>query len=131
MEIQFDITRLFDKDVSQFPPSDQNQIADSIDQYAATYDTEQGEDTQQIYQPHPIELPNGLESSLYVLKAAPQIRVILAIDNDPIFDRRLITLFRAVKRDELNQAFDSLAKILYQNLPLRHANHARNQSAVG
>ncbi|MGZ8249705.1 hypothetical protein, partial [Methylomagnum sp.] len=97
----------------------------------ATFDIERGEDTQQIYQPHPIALPNGLESSLYVLKTDSEIRVILAIDNDPIFDRRLITLFRAVKQDELNQAFDSLAQILYQNFPLRPANHARNQSAVG
>jgi hypothetical protein len=114
MEIQFDITRLFDKDISQLPASDQNQIADSIDQYAATYDIERCEDTPHVYQPHPIALPDGLESSLYVLKVAPQIRVILAIDNDPIFDRRLITLFRAVEQDELNQAFDSIAQTLYQ-----------------
>ncbi len=59
-------------------------------------------------------MPEGLESSLYVLRVSPQIRVILTIEADPLFDQKVITLFRVVKHDDMERAFNSIAESLYQ-----------------
>ena len=59
---------------------------------------------------------NGYESSLYVLKVVEKLSVILAIDEDPIFDQVILTLFRAVEQDELNRAYQSVAELLYQEI---------------
>ena len=59
---------------------------------------------------------NGYESSLYVLKVLEKLSVILTIDEDPIFDQYIVTLFRAVKQDKLNRAYQSVAESLYQEL---------------
>lgn len=61
-------------------------------------------------------MPEGLDSSLYVLRASPQIRVILTIEEDPLFDQKIVTLFRVVRHDDMDRAFNSIAESLYQHL---------------
>jgi hypothetical protein len=116
MNTEFDITRHFEKDLTLFSKENQNSVADSINQYAPNFDIEHGDPTHHIYQPYKIQLPEGLDSSLYVLQATNQICVLLTIEDDPLFDRKLITLIRVVKQDELDYTFNSVAKSLYQNL---------------
>lgn len=116
MELQFDITRRFEKDMDRLSKDDQRRVAGSIDRYASAFDVDQGDPTHHIYQPHMSPLPEGFDSSLYVLRATQQIRVILTIENDPLFDRKIVTLIRAVKHDQLARAFDSIAESLYQQL---------------
>jgi hypothetical protein len=67
-----------------------------------------------LQRPLTIHLKNGLSPSLYSLRVGRDIRVILTIDDDPIFARMLVTLFRVVRRDELAQAYRSTANILYR-----------------
>lgn len=124
MELQFDITSCFEKDLGHLSTRDQNHVAASINKYAATFDVEKGDPTRHIYQPlHKILLPEGLDSSLYVLRATQQIRVIMTVEDDPLFGRQLVTLIRVVKRDELDRAFNSIAESLYHHLQTRsHGN---------
>ena len=65
--------------------------------------------------PQPIQLKGGLKSSLYSLPAGPDIRVIMAVDDDPVFAQTLVTLFRAVRHDDLGRAFRSIADRIYYN----------------
>jgi mRNA-degrading endonuclease RelE of RelBE toxin-antitoxin system len=116
MELQFDITRRFEKDLKRLTPKDQDRVAASIDKYASIFDIEHGDPTRHIYQPHKILLPEGLDSSLYVLRATDQIRVVLTIEDDPLFGRKVVTLIRVVKHDDLERAFNSIAEALYQHL---------------
>jgi hypothetical protein len=116
MNTEFDITRHFENDLALFSKENQTIVADSINQYAPVFDIEQGDPTHHIYQPCKIQLPEGLDSSLYVLQATNQISVLLTIEDDPLFDRKLITLIRVIKQDELDYTFNSVAKSLYQNL---------------
>lgn len=131
MEIQFAITRHFDEDLRRLPPDERSRVNASIDQYATTFDIEHGDAPPHIYQPHKISLPEGLDSSLYVLRATPESRVILSIEYDPLFDQKRITLIRLVDRDEIDQAFDSVAEFLYQDIRAGNRENGRNQSAVG
>ena len=116
MELQFDITRRFEKDLKRLTSKDQDRVAASIDKYASIFDIERGDPTRHIYQPHKILLPEGLDSSLYVLRATDQIRVVLTIEDDPLFGRKVVTLIRVVKHDELDRAFNSITESLYQHL---------------
>lgn len=116
MNAEFDITRHFEKDLKHFSKENKNRITDSINEYAPNFDIEQGDPTHHIYQPCKIQLPEGLDSSLYVLRVTPKIRVLLTIEDDPLFDRKLVTLIRVVNHDELDNAFNAVAESLYQSL---------------
>ena len=59
---------------------------------------------------------NGYESSLYILNVSEKLNVILTLDEDPIFDQLIVTLFRVVKYDKLNRAYQTVAESLYQEL---------------
>ncbi len=114
MEIKFDITLSFEKDLKKLGAREKDRVVVAIDRYAATFDSALDVSTRHIYRPHKINMPEGLESSLYVLRVSPQIRVILTIEEDPLFDQKIITLFRAVKHDDMERAFNSIAESLYQ-----------------
>jgi hypothetical protein len=65
--------------------------------------------------PQAIQLKGGLTSSLYSLPAGRDIRLIMAVDDDPVFAQTLVTLFRAVRHDEINRAYRSIAARIYRN----------------
>lgn len=62
-----------------------------------------------------IQLKGGLSSSLYSLRAGRDIRVIMAIDDDPVFGQILVTLFGVVRHDELERSYRSIANLIYRN----------------
>ena len=59
-------------------------------------------------------LPNGYESSLYQLRLPGQLSVILAIDEDPVFEQIILTLFRVFQVSDFQTAYQSIAESLYQ-----------------
>ncbi|MGA3028382.1 MAG: hypothetical protein ABSF98_26845 [Bryobacteraceae bacterium] len=65
--------------------------------------------------PLPIHLKGGLSSSLYSLAVGRDIRLIMAVDDDPIFGQILITLFRAVGHDKVERSYRSITHLLYRN----------------
>ena len=74
--------------------------------------------------PPSIQLKGGFTSSLYALRAGRDIRIVMAVDEDPVFGRTIVTLFRAVHQDELERSFRSIARTLYRN-PIQRTNGAR------
>lgn len=59
---------------------------------------------------------NGYEPSLHTLKVSQELRMILAVDEDPIFGQVIFTLFRVVKHNDLDTAYKGVAEVLYQEL---------------
>ena len=125
MELQFEISRRFEKDLTRFSTADQRRVAASIDRYGGSFDPETGDPSGHIYRPYKVSLSQGMDSTLYVLRSTPSIRVILTIDDDPLFERKIVTLLRVVKHDEIDRAFRSAAESLYQNMQLSEE-HAEN-----
>ncbi len=115
MELQFDITRQFEKDLRRLSKEDERRVSISIDRYAAAFDPERDSVTEHIYQIKSRVLGGGLDSSLYVLRSSPRLRVILTIENDPLFGKKIVTLLRIVAREKLDKAFDSVSESLYQH----------------
>lgn len=114
MEIQFDITEKYEKEFSKLSTKDQKSVALSIDKYAASFDVEKGDVTGKVFQLHKIQLPTGLDSSLYVLRSTQNIRVILTIEEDPLFCKKIITLMSVVNHDSMEKAYRSVSESLYQ-----------------
>ncbi len=50
-----------------------------------------------------------------MLKVSQKLRVILTVDEDPIFGQIIFTLFRAIQHQDLNKAYNSVAESLYQD----------------
>jgi mRNA-degrading endonuclease RelE of RelBE toxin-antitoxin system len=65
--------------------------------------------------PLPIHLKGGLSSSLYSLRVGRDIRLIMAVDDDPVFGQTLVTLFRVVRHGEVDRSYRSIAHLLYRN----------------
>lgn len=68
-------------------------------------------------QPVMMELGQGYESSLHTFEAAPDVHLVLAIDDDPIFGQVIFTLFRAVPGASLEQACRDVVQALYKSMP--------------
>ena len=68
-----------------------------------------------VQRPLPIRLKGGLSSSLYSLCVGRDIRIIMAVDDDPVFGRTLVTLFRVVRHHEVERSYRSVAHLLYRN----------------
>ncbi len=74
--------------------------------------------------PLSVQLKGGFTSSLYSLRAGGGVRIIMAVDDDPVFGRTMVTLFRVVPHGELEHSFRSIASMLYRN-PIQRTNGAR------
>jgi len=112
MNLLFNSTKKFEKDLKKFSVTDQKKIISKINFYSSN-----GESLfhQNAYRPIKLILPDDDGSSLYVIKISKDIRVILTFEDDPIFDQTVVTLFRVVRHNSLEKAFKGIAESLYQN----------------
>ena len=116
MDILIESTIVFEQDLSGLEADVNVAVMESVNNYVRLFP-----DQKQFAYDGLKRLPlrsqlNGYESSLYFLKVSEKLSVILTIDEDPIFDQFIVTLFRAVKHDKLNRAYQSVAESLYQEL---------------
>ena len=103
----------FRHDREKLRPADQTGIQNSLKRAYVLLRENPPKFFSNLYQPLPIRLKGGLSSSLYSLRVDPDIRVILTVDDDPIFGQTLVTLFRAVRNREVERAYRSTAQLLY------------------
>ena len=103
----------FRRDREELSPADQSRIQDSLKRAYALLRENRPKLFSELYQPLPIHLKGGLSSSLYALRAGVDIRIILTVDEDPIFGQTVVTLFRAVRQGEEQRAYRSIAQLLY------------------
>jgi hypothetical protein len=116
VDILIESTRDFEKDISQLSEGEKAAAIQKINDCASLFPTHKVDVYRKLRR---LRLPtnlNGYESSLYTLRISRTLRVILAVDEDPIFGQVIFTLFRAVKDDELDKAYQSVAESLYQDL---------------
>jgi len=77
-----------------------------------------------VQRPLSVHLKGGFTSSLYSLRVDRDVRIIMTVDDDPVFGQTKVTLFRVVPRGELEHSFRSIARTLYRN-PIQRTNGAR------
>ena len=126
MELEFQATRAFENDLTKLPKADRIQVINKINRKGQLLRSDRQAFRRGLTQPCRLKLVDGLESSLYAFRATDDLRVLLAIDDDPIFERILITLLRIVRREDLDKAYQRTAKALYQEGFL--SDHAKKHS---
>jgi hypothetical protein len=114
MKLIFEGTKKFEKDRKKFCIKDQDEIIKKINIYCQSFKNNQTDFFSHAFQPYILKLKNNFASSLYVLRINLNIRVILTIDEDPIFNQMIVTLHRVLRRAELGNAYKDIAKSIYQ-----------------
>ncbi len=113
MAVEFQTTRQFEDDLNSLSANERAKVVQVVNKLrVASGDLSQST----IYQPIRFPLRDGLESSLYIARAANGLRIIYSFDNDPIFDRKLITLFRVVHRGRADNEYRQIAVALYEGM---------------
>jgi mRNA-degrading endonuclease RelE of RelBE toxin-antitoxin system len=116
MEIIFQSTKMFEKDLRKLSAPDRELVIERINKYTHDLLSNRESFFSRASQPFHLKLLHGFDSSLYSMRINQRIRVIVAVDDDPLFDQLIITLFRIAKSpDELKKVFSSVAESLYQS----------------
>ena len=116
MDVLIQSTRDFENDIAKLSEKEKVVTVEKINYCASLFPTKKADVYRKLRRlPLPLAL-NGYESSLYTLRVSQKLRVVLTVDEDPIFGQVIFTLFRVVKHDELDKAYKGVAESLYQNL---------------
>ena len=116
MEVMFKSTTAFEKDLRGLSKRDKDLVVRRINELAHQYTTSKTSFYSSTYRPLKIKLLRGYGSSLYSARINRNIRLVFAVDEDPLFDQLIFTLFRiALHPDDLSKLFASIAESLYQS----------------
>ncbi|MEZ2238478.1 hypothetical protein [Microcoleus sp.] len=116
MDILIESTKGFENDLTKLSEDEKAAAIQKINDCASLFPTHKADVYRKLRR---LRLPsnlNGYESSLYTLRVSRTLRVIWAVDEDPIFGQVIFTLFRVVKHDELDKAYQDVAESLYQDM---------------
>lgn len=115
MDVTFEATDAFEKDLDTFASKERLQIVNKINIYCSLLPNDRAGFFKHAVRPAVPVLRSKLQSSLYSIRVARDIRVLATIDDDPLFDQIIVTLLRVVHRKDMDKVFRSLAQSIYQN----------------
>jgi hypothetical protein len=116
VDILIESTKGFEQDLTKLSEDEKAAAIQKINDCASLFPTHKADVYRKLRR---LRLPsnlNGYESSLYTLGVSRTLRVIWAVDEDPIFGQVIFTLFRVVKHDDLDKAYQGVAESLYQDM---------------
>ncbi|MBD2629357.1 hypothetical protein [Trichormus variabilis] len=115
MDILIESTKDFEKDLEQFTDTEKFRIIKEMNCYFELLSSENNSFYQNSEQLRNIKLNHSYDSTIYSLKINDTQRIILTIDDDPIFGCILVTLFRIVKAEDAQKAYNAIAEFIYQD----------------
>lgn len=124
MDVLIESTRSFETDLDRLSDDERATTVKKINDCASLFPTQKADVYRKLHRLRLLSELNGYESSLYTLKVSPALRIILAVDEDPIFEQVIFTLFRVVKHNDIDKAYRDVAESLYQEL------HRHNREAA-
>jgi mRNA-degrading endonuclease YafQ of YafQ-DinJ toxin-antitoxin module len=120
MEILIESTKDFEQDLEKFKNKEKFKIVKKLNRYVEILSKNKTFLDKQAFKLKEIKLSDDYDSSLYALIIDKDIRLIVTIDDDPIFDTTVITLFRVVNTEDASKAYNSVAESLYQDFSIKH-----------
>jgi len=111
--IEFGITEGFVADEKRLSDNDRREMGIGLNRFG---DDAKEDNVRKLFRNNKMSFPSTIKrehSSLYMLKVTNNLRVVLAYDDDPVFDKKIITLYRVVKKKDSIMAFNSTANLLY------------------
>ena len=114
MKLVFESTESFEKEISFFDDNQRLLIISEINNHFNLLLSNPVKFYQQIEQPLQFKLANDYDSSLYILGVSNNFKLIFTLDEDPIFEQVIITLFRLVKDNEAIKVYQETGDLLYR-----------------
>jgi hypothetical protein len=116
VDILIESTKGFENDLAKLSEDEKAAAIKKISYCASLFPTHKADLYRKLHRLPLQSNLNGYESSLYTLTVSPTLRLIWAVDEDPIFGQVIFTLFRVIKHDELDKAYQDVAESLYQDM---------------
>lgn len=116
MNVLIESTKDFELDLAELNQDEKAATVQTINTCVNLFSTQQADQYRKLRR---LQLPlsiDGYDFSLYILEVSQGLTVILTVDEDPIFEQIIFTLFRVVEQDDLDRAYQNVAKSLYQDL---------------
>lgn len=113
-QVEVNITQGFDSDEKRLPEKERESLTKSLNEFV--HNAKNGLFPKKLFRRKGVVFPNDInkgDSSLYMLNATESLCVILAFDNDSLFQQKIITLFRVVNKSQAVEAFNSTASLIY------------------
>ena len=114
MDLLFESTKKFEKELKKFTDRDKHLIVGKINQYCAFLLNEPKQFYSRAFKPCRLHLTGEYEDSLYALRVNKDIRVVLTVDEDPLFEQIIITLLHVARHSTINKVYKGIAESLYQ-----------------
>lgn len=116
MKLEFEITKSFDEDISGLSSEQREMIGKQINIVSQSLLNGKTAFKENSSVPYIFNLKGGLDSSLFLIKVDQDNRMIAAVDEDPIFDKISLTLFRLVNKDQAENVYKEVGKAIYSKL---------------
>jgi mRNA-degrading endonuclease RelE of RelBE toxin-antitoxin system len=127
VDVLIESTSSFEQDLDKLSKDERTITVKKINECTSLFPTQEADGYRKLDPNiHRLSDLNGYESSLYTLRVSQKLRVVLTVDEDPIFGQIIFTLFRVVDHDDLDKAYQGIAESLYQEI--RH--HDRETAQV-
>ena len=114
MDILIESTSRFEQDISNMSEEEKELAIQKINDCAALFPEHKSNAYRKLRR-LPLNI-SGYESSLYTMRVSPEARIILTVDEDPIFSQVIFTLFRVANRDGFNKAYQGVVESLYKDM---------------
>ncbi|SKB11717.1 conserved hypothetical protein [Planktothrix sp. PCC 11201] len=115
MEIIFESTEEFEADLNTHSEAEHDIIVQQLHEYFALLLEDKRDRDKRIHQFYQFDFLEDYGSSLYSFIVNYYLRVILTIDDDPIFGRTIITLFRVVDSQVAAKVYQQVGESIYQS----------------
>jgi hypothetical protein len=112
-EIEFRSTAAFERDLQGLDSTARRRVIDAINSRSALWLEDRRKAEKLFFRPYRFLLRGDLESSLCEIRVGKERRVIMAVDDDPVFGRVIITLMRVVPKSQQEAAYVELGQRLY------------------
>ena len=113
MEIIIQHTKKFEKDISKISEKEKNIFTRLINLFIDSLKNNQSSHYPPMKKAN-IILKNNLDTSIYIMQVK-QLRLLFSLDDDPLFDQKIITMYRLIPPSKYSKAFANLAESHYQN----------------
>ncbi len=116
MEIIIESTQRFENSLAQLDQKFKKIVIEKINGSTQQFSKDKMRVYKNLEQLKFLPLPNNHQSSLYTLKISPNLRIILTIDEDPIFYQTIFTLFDVVPSRDVEKTQVEIAAYLHRDL---------------
>jgi hypothetical protein len=114
MDILIESTSTFEQDLSNMSEGEKDLAIQKINDCAALFPEHKLNAYRKLSR-LPLNI-SGYDSSLYTMRISPESKIILAVDEDPIFGQVIFTLFRIANEDDFNKAYQGVVESLYKDM---------------